>query len=88
MNILDKIIADKRKEVELKKAVISIGEMEKTKLFTRKAISLEEKLKNSSAGIIAEFKRSSPSKSQINPTANVSVVAKVMKPLAFLECRS
>lgn len=76
MNILDKIIADKRKEVELKKALIPALQLENSALFQRKTISLKEKLKNSSTGIIAEFKRRSPSKSQINQTANVGQVAK------------
>ena len=76
MNILDKIIADKRKEVELKKTLIPALQLENSALFQRKTISLKEKLKNSSTGIIAEFKRRSPSKSQINQTANVGQVAK------------
>ena len=76
MNILDKIIADKRKEVELKKSIIPASQLENSILFQRETISLTEKLKNSSTGIIAEFKRRSPSKSQINQSANVSDVAK------------
>lgn len=76
MNILDKIIADKRKEVELKKSLIPALQLENSVLFQRETISLKEKLKNSSTGIIAEFKRRSPSKSQINQTANVGQVAK------------
>lgn len=76
MNILDKIIADKRKEVELKKSVITFSQLENSKLFERKTISIREKLNNSTSGIIAEFKRRSPSKSSINQTANVADVAK------------
>ncbi|MBA5628679.1 indole-3-glycerol phosphate synthase TrpC [Moheibacter lacus] len=75
MNILDKIIADKRKEVELKKSVITFSQLENSKLFERKTISIRQKLKNSTSGIIAEFKRRSPSKSMINQTANVGDVA-------------
>ena len=40
MNILEKIIADKRKEVELKKRVISIAQLENSKLFDRKRFQL------------------------------------------------
>lgn len=76
MNILEKIIADKRKEVELKKALIPALQLENSTLFQRETFSLKEKLKNSSSGIIAEFKRRSPSKSQINQSANVGDVAK------------
>lgn len=75
MNILEKIIADKRKEVELKKTIIPISQLENSNLFGRNTISISQKLKNSTSGIIAEFKRRSPSKSIINPTANVGDVA-------------
>ncbi len=76
MNILEKIIADKRKEVKLKKALIPATQFDNSALFQRETISLKEKLKNSSYGIIAEFKRRSPSKSQINQSTNVGDVAK------------
>jgi indole-3-glycerol phosphate synthase len=75
MNILDKIILDKRKEVALKKEYIPIQVLEKTPFLVRKTISLVNKLKNSETGIIAEFKRKSPSKSVINDTATVEDVA-------------
>lgn len=75
MNILDKIIADKFKEVELKKSLIPISQMENSGLFDRKCISLTENLKTGS-GIIAEHKRRSPSKSVINQSLNVQDVAK------------
>ncbi len=61
MNILDKIIADKFKEVELKKSLIPVSQLENSVLFNRKCISLAENLRNGS-GIIAEHKRRSPSK--------------------------
>ena len=76
MNILDQIIADKRKEVELKKSIIPYAQLEKTFIFERKTNSLTEKLKNSKSGIIAEYKRRSPSKSVINQYHNVWDVAK------------
>jgi len=75
MNILDKIIQDKRKEVALKKEYIPIQVLEKTPFLGRETISLANKLKNSNTGIIAEFKRKSPSKSIINNTATVEDVA-------------
>ena len=76
MNILDKIVIDKRKEVALKKALIPISQLEKSVLFNRQTSSLAVALRNSNTGIIAEHKRRSPSKSVINNTLNVFDVAK------------
>ena len=76
MNILDKITADKRKEVDLKKSLISAKQLEESFLFQRQTISLTERLKNSASGIIAEHKRRSPSKATINQDLNVQDVAK------------
>ncbi|MEO6348405.1 MAG: indole-3-glycerol phosphate synthase TrpC [Aquaticitalea sp.] len=76
MNILDKIIADKRKEVDFKKSIITISQLEQSVLFGRETISLANRLKNSNSGIIAEHKRRSPSKSVINQNLNVFDVAK------------
>ena len=75
MNILDKIIADKFKEVELKKSLIPIQQLEKSVLFDHKCNSLAKSLRSGS-GIIAEHKRRSPSKSVINQSLNVQDVAK------------
>lgn len=75
MNILDKIVVDKRKEVTLKKDLIAINMLEQIPFFERNTISLTQNLKNSKSGIIAEFKRRSPSKSIINNTALVDDVA-------------
>jgi indole-3-glycerol phosphate synthase len=76
MNILDRIVADKRKEVDLKKGLISVSQLENTSLFNRESISLANALRNSTTGIIAEHKRRSPSKAVINQGLNVSDVAK------------
>ena len=76
MNILDKITADKRKEVALKKALIPIKQLEASVLFNRNTISLATNLRQSNSGIIAEHKRRSPSKSVINQSLNVFDVAK------------
>ncbi len=75
MNILDRIIKDKKKEVALKKEYIPIQILKLMPFFERQTISLVNKLKNSKTGIIAEFKRKSPSKSIINDTATVDDVA-------------
>lgn len=75
MNILEKIFADKKKEVALKQSLIPISQLEQSVLFKRESPSLSSKLKNSNTGIIAEHKRRSPSKSIINHDLNVDQVA-------------
>ena len=75
MNILDKITVDKRKEVDLKKQIIPVEAFEMMPFFDRTTVSLSKKLRASNTGIIAEFKRKSPSKSIINDIANVDDVA-------------
>lgn len=76
MNILDKITLDKRKEVELRKSLIPVSQLEHSVLFKRQTISLANKLRNSKSGIIAEHKRRSPSKSIINNGLSVQDVVK------------
>ncbi|UOY07427.1 indole-3-glycerol phosphate synthase TrpC [Muricauda sp. SCSIO 64092] len=76
MNILEKIVADKRKEVALKQSLIPTLQLEKSVLFERKCPSLASTLRNSNTGIIAEHKRRSPSKRTINQNTNVAQVAK------------
>jgi indole-3-glycerol phosphate synthase len=76
MNILDKIVADKYKEVDLKKSLIPTSQLEQSVLFNRDVVSLATELKNSNTGIIAEHKRRSPSKDTINQNTNVGLVAK------------
>jgi len=72
MTILEKIIAFKRKEVEERKKLISISDLEKSIHFPDSNISLQHFLKDpSKTGIIAEFKRKSPSKGVINSLADV-----------------
>ncbi|MFD2565251.1 indole-3-glycerol phosphate synthase TrpC [Aquimarina rubra] len=75
MNILDKIVADKYKEVELRKSLIPIHQLENSVLFNRQTNSLASALRNSETGIIAEHKRRSPSKSVINQKVSVQDVA-------------
>ena len=75
MNILDRIIADKRREVASKKNVMTLSFLKASPLMHRKTFSLSESLKNGS-GIIAEFKRRSPSKQVINHKSSVIDVVK------------
>jgi len=76
MTILDKIVRDKRIEVDLRKELIAISQLERSVMFDRDTVSLATNLRNSTSGIIAEHKRRSPSKSVINNTLNVFDVAK------------
>jgi len=76
MNILEKIVADKLIEVELRKKLIPIEQLEQSVLFDKAPISLVNRLTSSTTGIIAEHKRRSPSKSVINQNLNVFDVAK------------
>ncbi|TDX86477.1 indole-3-glycerol phosphate synthase TrpC [Epilithonimonas xixisoli] len=65
MNILDKIIERKKQEIADSKSKISVEKLKDSEFFSRKIFSLKENLKTKS-GIIAEFKRKSPSKGIIN----------------------
>src|SRR5689334_16778711 len=72
MNILDTIIVQKQKEVAERKAVTSIAQLEKKPFFARPTLSLCHFLSDDTrTGIIAEFKRKSPSKGIINDKADV-----------------
>ncbi len=75
MNILDKIVKDKYKEVDLKQSIIPAKQLEASVLFERKTTSLANTLRHSQTGIIAEHKRRSPSKETINQNTNVGQVA-------------
>ena len=72
MNILDKIIAHKKEEIAKLKSEVAIEKLVKSPHFNRTPISLKKALTvESSTGIIAEFKRQSPSKGIINDKAEV-----------------
>ncbi|WP_299148146.1 indole-3-glycerol phosphate synthase TrpC [uncultured Dokdonia sp.] len=74
MTILDKITADKIKEVALRKSLIPVSQLEQSVLFERATASLAKAVRAGS-GIIAEHKRRSPSKSVINNSLSVQDVA-------------
>lgn len=75
MDILEKIVTDKKREIHLKKAVIPLMQLENSFLFQREPISLAKALRKSETGIIAEHKRRSPSKSVINQNSSVQDIA-------------
>ncbi len=75
MNILDRIIEEKRKEVAERKAAVPATKLVESPYFPRVALSLKAALTDpGKTGIIAEFKRRSPSKGVINETVTVSEV--------------
>ena len=77
MNILETIIAKKKVEVAERKSSISAGELEKRSLFKRDTLSFQQFLLNQEkTGIVAEFKKKSPSKGIIN---NSSFTVNVVK---------
>ena len=70
-NILDKIIANKRREIEAADKLLG---PEVAITTDRETVSLRNALLDSPTGIIAEFKRRSPSKGEIHPLALVNEV--------------
>ena len=75
MTILDKIIAFKKTEIAKIKAEVHIKKLVESPNFGREVFSLKKSLLEvGSTGIIAEFKRQSPSKGIINDTATIADV--------------
>ena len=76
MSILRNIVTDIKKELKLKKSIIPVSEYEKMSLFARNTISMSDSIKKNNFGIIAEFKRRSPSKNEINNKLSVHEVCR------------
>jgi len=75
MDILQQIVAHKRKEVADKKEKHSLKSLEQTRYFERNTVSMVEHIRRPDCiGIIAEFKRQSPSKGVINSATKVEQV--------------
>lgn len=72
MNILDKIIAHKEKEVADRKALYPVKLLEQSIYFSSEAVSLKKYLtRDDKVGIIAEIKRKSPSKGMIHEFVSI-----------------
>ena len=70
--ILDTIIAHKRKEVAARRELVPVKLLESSLYFRSKPLSLRQYLlREDGSGLIAEFKRKSPSKGWINQYAPV-----------------
>jgi indole-3-glycerol phosphate synthase len=77
MNILETIVEYKKEEVKSKKSKVKISQLESRELFSQPVLSLKDcLLDRSRTGIIAEFKRRSPSKGVINDKVDVVEVTK------------
>lgn len=75
MNILDKIVEHKKTEVEASKKQRSLADLEALPYFKRQTFSLRKFLLDPNrTGIIAEFKRMSPSKGVINDSSTVEEI--------------
>jgi len=75
MNILDKICRSKRLEIAWQKEAIPLSDLKmglRVKPAMTNSLSFKESLIHSGSGIIAEFKRKSPSKGWIYPEADVT----------------
>jgi len=72
MNILEQIAAHKQTEVADRKSIVPVKLLERSIYFETQPVSLKKYLSRPDlSGIIAEFKRKSPSLGMINPHASV-----------------
>lgn len=78
MNILEKIIAHKREEVAERKKEVDVRTLEQGRFFERPTYSLKQFISDpEKTGIIAEYKRKSPSKGIINNRDSVEFVTRM-----------
>jgi indole-3-glycerol phosphate synthase len=72
MSILDTIVKRKKEWVESQKQLVPLSVLKNAEMYQRSSLSLSSRISNGEgSGIIAEFKRKSPSKGNINITAEV-----------------
>ena len=77
MHILDAICRSKRLEIARQKETTPLADLKNSLNFQpRKKVSFKQALSNSASGIIAEFKRNSPSKGWINQEADAAQIVR------------
>jgi indole-3-glycerol phosphate synthase len=77
MNILEQIVRHTRTEVEKRKSQVGIAELVRNLHEARQVLSLRQSLlDDTKTGIIAEFKRKSPSKGVFNSHADVVAITR------------
>jgi indole-3-glycerol phosphate synthase len=77
MNILEKIVLEKRKQVEEDRQQVPVKVLEQSVYFDRECASLKEYItRKDKSGIIAEIKKKSPALGAINPEIKVEDLAK------------
>ena len=76
MDVLDKIVAYKKGELESKKKCFPVSKFEDSEFFKREMPSFHDALAKPGPSIIGEFKRKSPSTGMININADPEQVAR------------
>jgi indole-3-glycerol phosphate synthase len=77
LNILNEIVSYKKEEIKKRKKELPLEQLEHEAGFKREIFSMKKFILDpEKTGIIAEFKRRSPSKGMINDTSTVEVVTK------------
>lgn len=85
-NILHEIVENKRIEVAKQKQQTSLAELQKHEGLNRQTISMRASLEKSESGIIAEFKRKSPSKGWLFPDAKIADIVPVYEKAGASAC--
>lgn len=74
MHILDRIVAEKKKELTRLKAEVPVAYLKERNSYQRSCVSLTASLKENPPGVIAEYKRRSPSEAEINSKDPIKLV--------------